>query len=54
MSITGILSILSMITYVLWIGIGIYVIIKSRRMFRQMDALIYDMEKDLYRDQLRR
>lgn len=50
----SIVDILSLITYVLWIIIGIYVIFKARRMFRQMDALIYDMEKDLYRDQLRR
>ena len=50
----SIVDILSAITYVLWIGIGIYVSIKVRRMFRQMDALIHDMEKDLYRDQLRR
>lgn len=50
----GIIDILTIIATILWIGIGIYVSIKARRMFRQMDALIYDMEKDLYRDQLRR
>ena len=47
-------SILMIVDCIMWCGIGIYTIIKSRRLFRRMEALINNMERDIYKARMKR
>ena len=48
------ISILMIVDCIMWCGIGVYIIIKSRRLFRRMEALINNMERDIYRARMKR
>ena len=48
------ISILMIVDCIMWCGIGIYTIIKSRRLFRRMEALINNMERDIYKARMKR
>ena len=44
----GIIEIIEAVAAVLWLGLGIYVSVKARRVLRRVEQTIADIEKGVY------